>query len=345
MPFYRTCSGTLKPSFILLKHSFTHILINSTPKYRKEKSRGTQQAHTQITETVFFGFRPGKRAWVSSFPHTSGYRASLTVEAALALPVILFAMYLLIFPLRVMEAERRLQNRMETAAKQMTLEGYIEKTGKKLLKDKEVSGTVENLAEGLKEGVVTGYILAAPETGLMEHMRFDDKTSVLSGENGADAAMVHLELEYRPQYPMTFFNFAAPDKVLVSHRRAWVGSAGGRGRDQYGMPLEEEEDEEDRIVYLGKTSTVYHEDPRCHYLSNDLMTADASQMKELRNASGAKYHACPSCRPSGSGAVYYSASGTAYHSSPDCKAITAYARAVHYHEVEGMRACSYCGRH
>ncbi len=341
MLFYRNLSDSLKKAFIDLQYSCLTKQTHSYIYLRKENgSRDLSISQTQETQQRSSVKEEGKRAWIFSFP------ASLTAEAAIALPVLLFAMYLLIFPMRVMEAERRLQNRMETAAKQLTLAGYIEKAGKSVLKlDNDYKETLEKVLDGAEEGAAMAYVLTTPGIQALDCVTFNEKTAIMSGEEGADPSMVHLEVDYRPAWPMTCFSFLTAPKTMTAHRRAWTGSAGGRGRDQYGVPLEEEEGEEDRMVYLGRTSTVYHDDPRCHYLSNDLMSADASQMGDLRNTGGARYHACPSCKPGSAGTVYYSASGTAYHSSESCKAITAYARAVHYHEVEGMRACSYCGKH
>ena len=63
----------------------------------------------------FFKPVPGGAGW-------HGIKASLTLEAAIALPVMIFALYLLMFPIKVMDAERRLQNSMEAAAEKLAAE-------------------------------------------------------------------------------------------------------------------------------------------------------------------------------------------------------------------------------
>ena len=270
-------------------------------------------------------------------------RASLTIEAAIALPLFIFMMLLLLFPIKVMEDERRIQNTAEHVGRQLASEQYVKSVGSELLnKDGDGSELLGGIISGAEEGISLGVILAkALEMKSVEAPYFSEATSVFSEES---KDMFKVELKYNIRLPFSAYIIPAPSRTLIVNRRAWTGSAGGRGRSKYGDECEEDTDEDDRIVYLGKTSTVYHDDPNCHYLSNVMKTADASHIDALRNESGGKYHACPSCKPGTSGTVYYFESGTAYHSSEHCKAITAYSRSVHLSEVHDMKACSYCGR-
>ncbi len=277
-------------------------------------------------------------ACLSSFPLSC--RGSLAIEAAIVLPLFLFMMFILIFPLRVMEEERRLQNTIENVGKQLAAAEYIKTVGNELLKsDGGDNETFKSFVNGAEEGVALGVILAkALETKSISMPYFSEETGIFSGEN---EDMFKVELKYDIKLPFSAYFISAPTGSIVANRRAWTGSDGGRGRSKYST--DGEDDTEERIVYLGKTSTVYHDNPNCHYLSNVTRTADAAHMEALRNENGAKYHACPSCKPGSSGTVYYFESGTAYHSSEQCKAITAYSRAVKLSEVGDMRACSYCG--
>lgn len=269
------------------------------------------------------------------------HRASLTVEAAIVLPLFIFMMFILIFPLKVMEEERRLQNTAETVGKRLAAAEYVKTIGNELInKGDDDNETLENFISGAEEGVGLGIILAkALELKSVDAPYFSEETSVFSGDSDD---MFKAELRYDINLPFTAYLIAPPTASVVVNRRAWTGSDGGRGRSKYS--LEGESDTEDRTVYLGKTSTVYHDDPGCHYISNTMKTTDATHIGALRNESGGRYHACPSCKPGKSGTVYYFENGTAYHSSEHCKAITSYARAVKLSEVGDMRACSYCGK-
>lgn len=270
--------------------------------------------------------------------------AGLSIEAAIVLPLFIFMMFILMFPLKVMEDERRLQNTLETVGKQLASAEYIKDIGEDMIKkDDAGTGLIGDTLYGIEAGVALGTILSKTSDLKTVHGAFfTDDTSVFSGD---DEAMFRAVLKYEVSLPFSIYSIRSMEQTAIVNRRAWIGSKGGRGRSKYGddTDLDAAEDE-DRIVYLGKTSTVYHDDPKCHYLSNVMKSTDASHIGALRNENGAKYHACPSCKPGKNGTVYYFASGTAYHSSESCKAISSYSRAVHLSEVGDMRACSYCGK-
>lgn len=313
---------------------------------RKEKDRTEQSAAQKTMDSADLQYRTSQKHFETQLSFLSAkLKASLTVEAAIILPLFIFMMLILLFPLKLMEEERRLQNTAENIGRQLAAAEYIKTVGDDLLKDK---GSIGNAAFGsadtIEKGAALGIIIA--EANAADTIAFPvagNETAVFSDAEGDDPAIFRVELDYRLRLPFSTYAIPAVHKSMIVNRRAWTGSDGGRGRSKYGGDDSDAEDE-DRIVYLGKTSTVYHDDPDCHYLSNVMKTADAADIGNMRNESGGKYHACPSCRPGKTGTVYYFASGTAYHSSEHCKAITSYSRAVHLSEVKNMRACSYCGR-
>lgn len=313
---------------------------------RKEKDRTEQSAAQKTTDSADLKHRTNQGHFETQLSFLSAkLKASLTIEAAVALPLFIFMMLILLFPLKLMEEERRLQNTAENIGRQLAATEYVKTVGSDFLKDKgNIGGMLSGTADTVEKGAALGLILAeAGKADSIAHPVIGSETAVFSDAEGNDPAMFRVELDYSLKLPFSTYSIPAVRKSLTVNRRAWIGSEGGRGRNRYGKDTGDAEDE-DRIVYLGKTSTVYHEDPNCHYLSNVMKSADASDIGNLRNESGGKYHACPSCKPGKTGTVYYFASGTAYHSSEHCKAITSYSRAVRLSEVKNMRACSYCGR-
>lgn len=279
-----------------------------------------------------FSFFPLNRAF--------GAAASITLEAAIMLPIFMFLMFFCLFPLKIMESERSLLSYMEKIGEKMAVAEYV----KRIPEDKTEESSAGEFASGLIDGAETGavyaLILSKASEQPVKNLYFDTESTVFSDENEKDPSILYIELKYEPDMPFSIFSIMPMKKSIVINKRAWIGSQGGRGRSKY----DPESMEEDRIVYLSNNGSVYHEDPGCHYLSNVFLTAQAEQMPELRNESGGKYHACPSCRPGNTGRVYYFANGSAYHSSEGCSAVTSYARAVRLSEAEGLRACSYCGK-
>ena len=271
-------------------------------------------------------------------------RAGLTVEAALCLPLILFMGVSLTLPVKMMDEKRRIQNSVEACAKDMAIAAYVED----LISDSgffNEEGEASEAAQALK-GIETESskvrILASLDLEKLSSPVFE------KAEVGEDD-MIDFLVSYRMKMPFEVLGIEDIAMETRARRRAWTGSEGGRGRDKYGGNGGEgsepgEEDRDNITVYVGKTSTRYHLDRNCHYLSNKPEAVDASIVDTIRNDSGGRYHACESCKPSGEGTVYIMSSGTAYHSSEDCKAIVAYVEEVKLKDVEHMGACSYCSK-
>lgn len=326
-----------------------HLTQKSERKeYRRDQYSYTIHFLLFISETYQKYLKIQKPKMACS-PFSPFRRGSLTIEAALVVPIMILLMYGLIYPVRIMGVERRIQNNMEQAAKQLAAAEYVTSTGAALINWKQGSEELTDQLGTVAEGVIgSTEVLLTMEDRDRKLLRsyVMDPVGLKSLGNDKDPAMVRMDFYYYldiPGLPQTLWDYLRPMQITAS-RRAWVGSEGGRGREQYGNGSTREE-EDDPYVYLGKTSTsVYHVRASCHYISNEVISTSAATIGILRNKSGGKYHACPSCRPGTSGTVYYFPNGDAYHSSPDCKAITAYVQKKHLSEVSGMRACSYCGK-
>lgn len=225
--------------------------------------------------------------------------ASLTVEAALCLPVFLFTALMLLAPLKLLDERRQLQNVMEAAAKDMAQAAYVERlmeTGGKELLNKTPQpagetgeGIFEGFAEGLNTGVTAARVLASLDGDIYRDPYFE-KCNILQND------MIEMELRYDMRLPFSIFGIDSIPMSSVVNRRAWTGTEGGRGKDQYG-PAEEGETSDgfdrdadgDPVVYVGKTSTVYHKDRHCHYLDNVLQRVSAETIGDRRNSSGGRY--------------------------------------------------------
>lgn len=282
------------------------------------------------------------------------FSASITVEAAICLPVFLFAALILLAPIRMLDERRKLQNVMEAAAKDLALAAYaenmLEEKGGALLNRRQLSGSSAGKAEGaisetLLNGINTGAAAARILTsmnGSVFQSPYFTRCEVLQDD------MIALELHYEMRFPFRIFGKDGIQMSSVVNRRAWTGAEGGRGSGRYASGKGADEDgysrdaDGERVVYVGQTSTVYHKQRSCHYLANVLKPVDAETIDRRRNASGGKYHACESCKPGKHGQVYIMESGTAYHGSESCRAIGAYAREVRLEEVEHLGPCSYC---
>ena len=106
-----------------------------------------------------------------------------------------------------------------------------------------------------------------------------------------------------------------------------------------------EEQESKDIVYMTEHGTVYHESRACSYLNVVVRSVMASQVDKERNNSGRRYSLCERCDDKEqTGTVYLSAGGTKYHLIAGCPALKRTVMEKERDEVNGIPACSKCGK-
>lgn len=290
--------------------------LNDPPKKNRNVAL---QVHNRPSVISF----PGER----TVPRRRLANGSLTVEASLALPLFLFAMYLLILPMRMMDSARRMQEICEEICRDAAEGSYLLH-----LKDEKPSAHA-SLPSYLSEHTLSNLAVA-----MAKHEIKDSDIQNLHAVktyHPDDPQLIILKMEYDYRLPFSVIGMQSVHQTVQASRRAWVGAS-----------LKENDtgdSEEDETVYIGQNSTRYHSSLHCHYLSNDLTEVSFAHISEKRNSGGGTYHACPRCATSVSGGlVYIMPSGTAYHADPSCSAICSYARAVKKSMVAHLGPCHHC---
>ena len=254
----------------------------------------------------------GKRVFLS-------VSASLTVEAALVLPLFLFAGVLLMMPFRILDTERRMQAIVMSVGEDISQTAY--------LSPEEGGWAGSAAAFAYAEAAVRKEAGGLPIRGL-----------TLAGSSLLeDGETVDLVVSYQMKLPFSVIGMANITRANRCWLRGWVGSDGGLSGKCPGAG-----EEEDPVVYVGRDSTRYHNSSFCHYLYNRLSAVPAGSVGDYRNNGGRRYTPCDRCGRAAGGTVYILPYGEHYHSSRSCTAITAYVRAVRRSEVEHLGACSYC---
>lgn len=242
---------------------------------------------------------------------------SMTVEAALVLPLFLFGAVTLLIPCSMMNRERQVQAVLERVAEDISQMAY----GASIME------------HGLPEGTWTAYAEVQVRRQLnlpgIRELSLSGSSLLEDGEN------IKLVAGYYLQYPFPIFRKEGVMKTNQSCRRAWIGKEGGKDGASG-------EQEADPTVYVGKDSSRYHESRTCHYLYNRWNKVSWEEVEDYRNTSGGKYYPCSRCVHGSGGWVYLMPGGSSYHNSMSCSAVTAYVRAVKKSQVEHLGACSYC---
>lgn len=247
--------------------------------------------------------------------------ASLTLEAALVLPLLLLAGAVMMMPFRIMDVQRQVQAVAEQVSEEIGQTAYLSK----YVETDELWNTA----------AAYSYAEIQVRSGLA-HLPVS-KLSLIRSNLLKDGETIDLVVDYEIRMPFPVFGLNDIGQTCRSCRRAWIGEE-GKSRNGEGNKTE------DTIVYIGKSSTRYHVSSTCHYLHNDLKSVPIQEVENRRNQDGSRYTPCARCCMEKGSTVYIMPSGRHYHSSPLCSAINAYVTAVPKSEAEHLGACSYCSK-
>lgn len=254
----------------------------------------------------------GKRASVSA-SLSQTLTASVTVEAVICLPLVIYVSVCLIWLL-------------ELRALQLTVRCALQEAGKCMAA--ELSEVPILIPNRLEEEIRTIIGEERLERSLIADGVHCEK-SYIWGNTG----IMELTAEYEVKLP--FPEFAVPNMVYQEQMRmkVWNGYVKG-GKLDPGI---------ETVVYVTETGVVYHKDYKCNYLDLSVRSVNKDVIDELRNKDGGKYHACELCGSSGRENVYITDYGNRYHSSLNCSGMKRKIYAVPLSEVKGKGACSKCG--
>ena len=242
--------------------------------------------------------------------------ASVTVEAALALPMFFFAALCLIYMLEIMAIQTNIRAAAGSAAKEASEEMY-------LVPVINPWGVESDIVSAVGAGRLGQSIVVDGAGGI----------SCLGSYAQAETGEIHMVVTYKVKLPFPQFA-VSPIKCKEEFKiKGWTGYK----KNRFG-------NEDDEIVYITDFASVYHRNPECTHLKLSVHMVGASSLSGLRNDYGSKYHACEFCgNGAAAGAVYITNEGDRYHTKIGCSGLKRTVYAVPLSEVRGKGACSRCG--
>lgn len=245
-----------------------------------------------------------------------GSKGSMTVEAALTIPVFLFAVLCLIYLLEVQAIRISVHSAAQGAAKNAA-EDIVTIPVLNLFKFK------SDMVKMIGSERLEGSIIEGGKSGI----------SCLGSIYYPSTGEIHVYVSYKIRLPFpgfTHIGVRQRDRFTV---KAWTG---------YQKPDVEEED--GQIVYVTDTGTVYHTNYQCSYLQLSIRFLPSTGLSGIRNLGGARYRSCEKCvHGSAMAGVYVTDSGNRYHNSLNCSGLKRSIRAVKKSKVYGKAPCSRCG--
>lgn len=253
-------------------------------------------------------------------------QATLTVEATIVLPLFLFCMITALRYCSAIGTAVQLGTALSETGKSMAAAAYATKYAGD-------TGTATAVAAGALSAVYAQNSVTkrAGDVSGLKHVNMA-LSSFLQEED-----VIDLVLTYQISTPFGIVKLPGNFFIQRARVRAWTGRSTAEA--------DEGEDEDDPIVYVTETGSVYHIDADCTYLQLSVRSVDIEALYTLRNSSGAKYYACELCGGDGdlNTTVYITEDGTRYHNTLSCSGLKRTTRQIPLSEAGDLRACSRCG--
>lgn len=263
---------------------------------------------------------PKKRTYYT--PAGTRKKASLTVEAAMVFPIFLFAMFLLIYSIKIVELQSKIQYALDETATEMA--GYA------VAADSKEKGTVQKYVTSItysKAGALVVFSKYLKKSGADTDMvkkknaGFSFQASKIL-ENDSE---IYLVVKYQIQLPQVLgINVKVPC-IQNAYTRGFTGKTLKEGR-------------EETIVYVTTGQEVYHTNRQCTHLVLSIERVEASKVNKK------KYSLCEVCKSKEQEAfVYITSEGTKYHKTLSCKSLKRVIERVKLSKVSDRRLCKRCG--
>ena len=313
----------------------TNIIIDDTNTQKNIRNRNLK-AEIGIPPYDQFSISLGRAPYVT-------FGASITVEASLVMPLIIFAVVSLIQIMIFMNVQLIVQSALYHQTMKASGYSFAAETVLECLPD-EFSDDEHAVMMGIIKNGVTEL--------LIKHMvlnelgdEFFDKPWINGGKDGvqvifscdADSNSIDVMLHYELRLIYNMFGIRNVPIVARAYVNKWTGVTQIQSNDN-------DESADGEKVYMTKGGTVYHLYRDCTYLSVKLTGVAYTEVNNRRNASGGKYYPCSTCCKGQAvqNKVFISKYGECYHTDISCRTIYHNILEVSKTDAENRRLCSKC---
>lgn len=239
-------------------------------------------------------------------------QATLTVEAAIVIPLTAGFLATILFLFRVLQVQAFVDEAVMYAGRKTAVESSFITSEEALFVSAEafllVALEENEVVEQYVENGVLGISLFASE--------FREKEFTLRAN-------------YSVTLPIGFFGVIKIPLYSQNLFQKWTG-------DGY-------VNEGETWVYITQYGTAYHASGECQALELSVQETTLSEIDKLRGANGQKYYVCSNCKEKrNEDKVYYTDYGTLYHGDISCSALKRIISKVPISQVGDRSECSFC---
>lgn len=251
------------------------------------------------------------------------HRGSLTLEAALVLPVFWYGISGFLYFLLLFRLQEDVSQTLADVGRELGLYVY-------------------NMDE---EETYSGWDIGILKVKQELKGRCTDQAALQLVEGGVDGirlwgsdimdeeAKITMMVSYQLKTPWILLGIRPITVVQRQVCRAWVGYNGESGAGN-----------QDKAVYITPYGEKYHQDLDCRYLSLSVRTIPGGQVQSERNADGERFGKCASCcKGEVDSLIYITDYGNRYHESLSCAGLKRTVQMVLLTEVQGRTPCVVCG--
>ncbi len=273
--------------------------------------------------------------------------ASVTVEASIALPLYLFFFANILTAFDILRMQCDLTAALHQTGNAIAAHAFDLKYAGEMAEG--LKGNDDETGGGTDAGTAVASLVYA-ESRVRSYLgsEYLSRSVVQGGSGGlsflqsqimhrADEIDLVVSYKVKPFFP-GIAAFAAYPAQARYFGHAWTGYEPGGA----GMAMNPEDDP---IVYITETGTVYHRNLNCSHLKHAVRAVSAEEALAAVNGSGERYTPCEICGGflGGHGVVYISEGGNRIHSSVNCPGLKRTIFYIHLSEVGGRPPCSKCG--
>lgn len=272
-----------------------------------------------------------------AFMRRKGCHGSMTVEAAIVLPLFLFFFFNLLSVIEIFRLQSTLRYVLREVGSEMSVYAYAYDA---IMHPEEDSGL-----EALVEDIAFSYLYVKARVETMAGAEYLEDSPLTYGKEGIlylessflqEDDVIDLILTYRISPLIDLVGFRSARFYSRYYARAWTG---------YEVAEDEEESKTTEYVYVADYAEVYHFERSCTHILLSVRECRAWEIEMLRNESGEKYSACERCASRGTDLFYITPSGDRYHTNPECGGLKRTIRKITRAEAESRyRMCGRCGR-
>lgn len=271
-------------------------------------------------------------------------RGSMTIEAALIVPIFLFLIINLISAVELICLDVKLEAGLSEVGREMANYSYVLSALEQVAqeKDRKLPQEGNELIRKAESMILAqGYARMA----LIEQVgsEYLDHSMIVGGSDGIwlwrssvleEDDRIDLVVTYRVRpyfWPEIFDGMQFMKRCCIKGFSGYTPSG--------------KKDESKKVYYITKDSDVYHTSVNCTHLKLSVSGIEYERLKDCRNQDGARYKECERCigNEFECDFVYIALQGDKYHSTLACSGLKRTIYVITDSQIGGRRKCMRCG--